>query len=268
MNTRPPSLTVPEDSAGGDIPTLDWLGEPVDCTRCEHQALRESGGCELGRSCMQDAYARRIDRFFRTHPELAVQHLKHAYFEVRAIAARWVDVFQLPSLLTDPDETVRLQVALRIPERWLLRMRQDPHREVRIRVAMRLAEGELLPLRDDPDYQVRTMVARRLPSALLASMIEDRDDEVRREVARRVGMPALMRLAADPSPDVRRIVANRLPEPLLHLLDGDEDVIVAHTLAERRGATAPEQDAAATTRGPHAPSLAPVARATSEKHHG
>ena len=65
---------------------------------------------------MQDAYARRIDRFFRTHPRHANRHLDHPYFEVRAIAARYADLFHLAALMADPDETVRLQVALRLPE--------------------------------------------------------------------------------------------------------------------------------------------------------
>ena len=45
--------------------------------------------------------------------------------------------------MDDPDETVRMQLALRLPQRQLLRMREDPHREVRIRVAQRLAVDHL-----------------------------------------------------------------------------------------------------------------------------
>ena len=71
-----------------DIPVRDWEGRPLDCAACAHATLHAAGGCEPGRSCMQDAYARRIDRFFREHRELAAQHLDHPYFEVRAIAAR------------------------------------------------------------------------------------------------------------------------------------------------------------------------------------
>lgn len=216
-----------------DIPVRDWQGAAVDCGACPHHALRGEGGCEPGRSCMQDAYARRIDRFFRSHPALARQHLRHPYFEVRAIAARYAHLFDLPALMHDPDETVRLQVALRIPAAGLTRMRADPHREVRIRVALRIAVDELAAMRADPDYQVRETVARRLPAALLPTMADDADPQVRREVARRIDMPALLRLAHDPAPEVRRVVAERLPSPLLHVFDGDDDVIVAHTAATR-----------------------------------
>lgn len=221
-------------AAWNDIPVRDWLGRPVDCAACPHHALQAEGGCRPGHSCMQDAYARRIDRFFRTHPGLAGGHLTHPYFEVRAIAARHAEIFLLPAMVDDPDETVRLQVALRIPQRWLSRMRSDPHREVRIRVAQRLAEAELPAMRADADYQVRETVARRLPAALLHTMTGDADAQVRREVARRLPMPALLRLADDPADAVRRVVAERLPLALLHLLEGDADVIVAHTVATRR----------------------------------
>lgn len=221
-------------AAWNDIPVRDWQGQPVECAACPHHALQAAGGCSPGHCCMQDAYARRIDRFFRSHPALAGEHLTHPYFEVRAIAARHAGIFQLPGLMEDPDETVRLQVALRIPQRWLSRMRSDPHREVRIRVAQRLPEAELPAMRGDPDYQVRETVARRLPAALLPTMTADPDAQVRREVARRVPMPALLRLADDPADAVRRVVAERLPLALLHLLEADADVIVAHTVATRR----------------------------------
>ena len=114
---------------------------------------------------MRDVYARRIDRFFRSHPQLANAHLADDYFEVRAIAARYADIFHLGALMNDPDETVRLQVALRVPQRLLLTLREDPHREVRIRVAMRLEGRELLAMAGDEDYYVRKLVARRLPEA-------------------------------------------------------------------------------------------------------
>ena len=69
-----------------DIAARHWQGGELDCAACPHASMRLEGGCEPGRICMQDAYARRIDRFFRTHPELANEHLGHPYFEVRAIA--------------------------------------------------------------------------------------------------------------------------------------------------------------------------------------
>ncbi len=230
--------TTRADEGCNDIPVRDWQGRPVDCAACVHAELQALGGCAPGHSCMQDAYARRIDRFFRTHRGLAHQHLDHAYFEVRAIAARHAAVFSLAPLMQDPDETVRLQVALRVPQGWLKRLRGDAHREVRIRVAMRIAEAELPSMREDPDYQVREVVARRLPEALLPTMAADADAQVRCEVARRIAMPALLRLAADEAESVRRIVAERLPVPLLGVFDGDADVIVAHTAAARRSEAA------------------------------
>ena len=79
---------APSTADWNDIPVRDWEGRPIACPDCEHAGLQAAGGCAPGRSCMQDAYARRIDRFFRSHRELAARHLGHPYFEVRAIAAR------------------------------------------------------------------------------------------------------------------------------------------------------------------------------------
>jgi hypothetical protein len=216
-----------------DIPIQAWDGTPLDCGACAHAALRQAGGCEPGRSCMQDAYARRIDRFFRSHPSLADEHLRHPYFEVRAIAARHADLFRLPAMLDDPDETVRLQLALRVPQRLLARLRSDPHREVRIRVAQRLPDAELPTMMRDADYDVRRIVARRLPEALLPLMLHDVDTQVRTEVARRVPMPALWRMVEDAAAEVRRVVAERLPAPLLQALAADDDFLVRWTVAGR-----------------------------------
>ncbi|GAA0747336.1 hypothetical protein LRH25_23475 [Ideonella azotifigens] len=216
-----------------DIPALHWEGGALDCASCPHAVLRSQGGCEPGVSCMQDAYARRIDRFFRSHPELAAQHLGHGYFEVRAIAARYADLFCLPPLMDDPDETVRLQLALRLPQRQLMQMRADSHREVRIRVAQRLAPEQLASMLHDEDYQVRATVARRLPEALLPLLISDPDLTVRREVARRVRMPSLWRMVEDREPEVRRIVAEHLPVPLLPVFADDPDLLVRWEVAGR-----------------------------------
>ncbi len=228
----------PVANTQGDIPALDWQGCPLTeatCHACAHAALREGGGCEPGRCCMQDAYARRIDRFFRNHPQLANEHLAHPYFEVRAIAARHAELFRLPALLDDPDETVRMQLALRVPQRLLLRMVNDPHREVRIRVAQRIDATALPSMLRDPDYQVRQTLARRLPEGLLPLLMHDADLQVRLEVARRVQMPALWRLVEDPAPEVRRIVAERLPAPLLDALAGDPDWTVRWEAARALG---------------------------------
>jgi hypothetical protein len=220
----------------GDILALDPAGLPITaatCVTCAHAALRAQGACEPGRSCMQDVYARRIDRFFRSHPSLAAQHLNDAYFEVRAIAARHADLFQLTPLLDDPDETVRLQLALRLPQRQLLKLRDDPHREVRIRVAQRIDVAQLPSMLRDADYQVRSIVARRLPEALLPLLMDDPDLQVRLDVARRLPMPALWRLCEDSAPEVRRVAAERLPQGLLEVLQCDIDWTVRWEVAGR-----------------------------------
>ena len=102
----------------GDIPALHWQGGPVDCRSCgcaELRALPHEQGCEPGYACMEDVYARRIDRLFRWHPALGDEQLAHPYFEVRAIAARHASVFRLPAQLSamrqDPDYGVRERLA-------------------------------------------------------------------------------------------------------------------------------------------------------------
>jgi hypothetical protein len=220
----------------GNIASLDCEGRPITlatCLACAHADLRAQGGCQPGRSCVQDVYARRIDRFFHSHPQRAAQHLHDAYFEVRAIAARHADLFQLTPLLNDPDETVRLQLALRLPQRQLLKLRDDPHREVRIRVAWRIDAEHLTAMLRDVDYQVRSIVARRLPDGLLPLLMHDPDLQVRLEVARRLPMPALWRLCEDGAPEVRRIAAERLPVALLEALACDSDWTVRWEAAGR-----------------------------------
>lgn len=239
LQDSPSAVTPRRRAPDGDIPTLDWEGRPLDCGACPYHALRgqpEPQGCEPGHSCVQDAYARRIDRFFRAHRELAREQLRHPYFEVRAIAARYVDPFQLPALLHDPDETVRLQVALRVPQRLLRDMLADPHREVRIRVAQRIDSDQLSRLVADEDYEVRATVARRLPAALLPLLVNDPDVQVRCAVARRLEMPALWRLVADPAPEVRCLVAERLPASLLAPLLRDAEWRVRWEAAGRAAA--------------------------------
>jgi hypothetical protein len=233
-------LTTPQRLAArapeGDIPPMDWQGGPVDCARCAYRDLRARDGgrgCEPGHACMQDAYARRIDRFFRWHPELADDQLQHPYFEVRAIAARHASVFRLPALMNDPDETVRLQVVVRLAPAQLERMVHDPHREVRLRVAQRLEPVRLAAMRNDPDYGVREIVALRLPLPLLATLAYDPERTVREIVARRLQMPALFILAGDPEPEVRRAVAESLPEPLLGRMADDPDWRVRWEVARR-----------------------------------
>jgi hypothetical protein len=184
----------------GDIASQHWQGGPVNCGSCcyaELRALPGEQGCEPGHACMQDVYARRIDRFFRWHPRLGDEQLAHAYFEVRAITARHASVFRLTALMDDADETVRLQIALRLPQSQLLRLANDPHREVRICVAQRLPPAALAALRNDPDYGVRELVALRLPLAILPTMALDVDRAVRMRVAQRLPAPLLSRLVRD-----------------------------------------------------------------------
>src|SRR5271169_2423143 len=85
----------------------DWQGKEVCCDSCPHRELLSKSQCRLRLACIEDRYARRIDRFFEWNPEIANASLDHPYFEVRAVAAKYADVVQLPQLLDDPDETVR-----------------------------------------------------------------------------------------------------------------------------------------------------------------
>ena len=66
----------------------DWQGNEVDCHACAHFALSAAGGCRLKHACVNDRYARRIDRFFNWNPALADGYVRHPHFEVRAIAAK------------------------------------------------------------------------------------------------------------------------------------------------------------------------------------
>lgn len=58
-----------------------------------------AGRRQLRRACVNDRYARRIDRFFNWNPALANSYVRHEHFEVRAIAAKHADVFFLKPLL-------------------------------------------------------------------------------------------------------------------------------------------------------------------------
>ena len=80
-------------------------------------ALLGTGLCRPKHACVNDRYARRIDRFFNWNPALANAYVAHPHFEVRAIAAKHASVFLLPPLLDDPEETVRWNAARRLPKR-------------------------------------------------------------------------------------------------------------------------------------------------------
>jgi hypothetical protein len=65
---------------------IDWQGCEVQCEGCAHADLIAAGRCQLKHACVNDRYARRIDRFFQWNPALANGYLAHPHFEVRAIA--------------------------------------------------------------------------------------------------------------------------------------------------------------------------------------
>ena len=218
----------------GDIDEArDWLCNEVECASCVHAPLAASGGCRLKHACVNERYARRIDRFFDWHHELANAYIKHPHFEVRAIAAKHADVFLLPALLNDPDETVRWNAARRLPTNHVLKLRMDPHREVCIRIASRLEDAELIVMMGDPDYYVRLVIARRISPSLLARFIHDEEAEVRRVVAGRAPVEWLFQMAADEDASVRREVAQRVAPDLLGRLRHDADWRVRFEVARR-----------------------------------
>ena len=53
-----------------DPEPADWEGNSVDCARCEN---RNNGSvrCAMGHACVQDRYARRVERFFHWNPRVA-----------------------------------------------------------------------------------------------------------------------------------------------------------------------------------------------------
>jgi hypothetical protein len=235
----------------------DWLGQQLCCDTCVHRELIGEEKCRQHHVCVEDRSPSRIDRFFELNPGLANRFLAHPYFEVRAAAARYADIFHLTALLDDSDETVRWAAAFRLPHRFLLRLRNDPHREVRIRVAAHLEGDELLPMMSDPDYYVRQVVARRIAIAQLKHMIDDPDPEVRRQVAQRISKEWLPELACDsdvsvclaaasrltptqllplrfhPEFRVRYEAAGRVPVSALEAMRGDEDPVVRELVVER-----------------------------------
>ncbi|MGO8954939.1 MAG: 4Fe4S-binding leucine-rich repeat protein [Rhodomicrobium sp.] len=212
---------------------IDWQGKEIDCGACAHRELLATGGCILKHACVHDRYARRIDRFFTWNPALANDYLDHEHFEVRAIAAKFADVFLLPPLLADPDETVRWNAARRLPHRYLAFLRNDPHREVRIRVAWLIDEADLSPMMSDADYYVRLLTARRIAPNMLPAMIADEEAEVRRVVASRIEGDALYRMAADTDAEVRLAVVRRLGNGELAGFRHDPDWRVRYEVASR-----------------------------------
>ena len=213
--------------------TKDWQGKDVDCTTCAHEDMLATGKCRLSHACVNDRYARRIDRFFNWNPKLADQYVRHEHFEVRAIAAKHASVFVLLPLLHDPEETVRWNAARRLPKKHILELRHDQHREVRIRIVSLLEDADLVPMLQDPDYYVRLVIARRLAPNLLEWMMHDEEAEVRRTVAQRLPDEWLMRMASDPEARVRLEVARRLEGERLERMRHDPDWRVRYEVASR-----------------------------------
>jgi len=222
---RPEPFVEPGDER------IAWTGLPVDCNACAHAAMATIDQCRPGHACVEDRYARRIDRFFDWNPQLSDSHVRHGHFEVRAIAAKHADIFLLPSLLDDPEEAVRWNAARRLPMRFKLKMRSDPHREVRIRVAAQLDDADLMPMLGDEDYYVRLVIARRISPALLGALMHDPEAEVRRVVASRLPSALLGAMAHDPDAAVRLCVAERMSIDSLATMRGDPDWRVRHVVA-------------------------------------
>ena len=213
--------------------TIDWRGEQIDCRACRHKDMAALGKCKLSHACVNDRYARRIDRFFNWNPELSNDYLKHEYFEIRAIASKRAAVFLLPALLDDAEETVRWNAARRLPKKHILKLRHDPHREVRIRIVSLLDDADLVPMLQDEDYYVRQVIARKLAPNLLEWIAGDPEPEVRRAVAQRAEKNVLLRMMTDKEPRVRVEVARRLSPEFLARMRADEDWRVRHEAASR-----------------------------------
>lgn len=216
------------------VEALDWQGETVRCRDCRHRPLRKQGLCIKGRSCIRDRRARRIDDFLKKNIVLANEYLDHPYFEVRAIAARYANIFKLPALFDDPEVDVRVAAVLRLHDAKIARLVNDPEPKVRMAVATRLKLGpELIAMLSDREYTVRHAVVRRLPPDLLALAMYDADVDIRRTVARRIAPCELIKMAVDPEPHVRREVAERLAPEKLTLFARDRDIRVRYVAAER-----------------------------------
>jgi hypothetical protein len=235
-STRPALKTIEEEERmllRKPEKALDWQGREVCCNDCVHRELSREDRCRQKHVCVQDRSPLRIEEFFKTNPGLANDFLSHSYFEVRAAAAKYADVFRLTALLNDEDESVRWNAALRLPRRFLLRLRDDPHREVRIRIASHLEGEELMPMMSDPDYFVRQIVAQRIGAPQLKYMIDDPDPEVRRAVAQRISPEWLFQMVDDPDASVCLAVAERLTPTQLVALRFHPDIRVRHEAAGR-----------------------------------
>ena len=79
---------------------LDWQGRELCCDGCVHRELVREQRCRQRHVCVLDRSALRIEEFFNKNPELANEYLTHSYFEVRAAAAKYADVFRLTACWT------------------------------------------------------------------------------------------------------------------------------------------------------------------------
>lgn len=217
---------------------IDWLGRPVSCGDCPHEVIRAEARCDLGRICVRDQRARRIDRFFAANPQEADKYLEHPYFEARVLAAKYASVFLLPRLVDDQEPDVRAMIAHRLPANRIAHLANDPDRKVRMVVAQRLEGAALVPMLSDADYWVRLVAVKRAPQDVLPIAMRDPDPQVRREVARRIKPDVLPIMSFDPDPLVRVAVAARLDPVQLAAMVADDDLRVRYVVAERASAPA------------------------------
>src|SRR5271166_80788 len=96
--SRPAPRRAAESEIVEGPPPVDWQGKPLDCARCPVTQGENRALCKLGHACVEDRYARRIDRFFRWNESTAHAWLTHPYFEVRAIAVRFASLFRVTPL--------------------------------------------------------------------------------------------------------------------------------------------------------------------------
>ena len=202
------------------------------CAGCEILPLKAETACSPASSCVRTTYARHIDRFFRKNPGLATRFWNDGYFETRAIVTRYLPQELLERMVRDPDETVRMNVALFLSPSRLVRMMNDTDREVRIRVAARIPVALLPMMASDSDYYVRHQVALRIAPSALLFMKSDPDPEVRRVVARRISSPHHLFFKSDPDALVRIEVLARGGPDLWDKALADPDVRVRFWLAE------------------------------------
>ena len=58
---------------------VDWRGKPVDSNPARIWTWNQRGLCRPGHACVNDRYARRIDRFFNWNPALSDSYVEHEH---------------------------------------------------------------------------------------------------------------------------------------------------------------------------------------------